>query len=133
LAFGATRGRHRADALPDAAGEWRGGPGFQRHGRGHEWRLCASLKRRVQDDSAQFWTSEKTGAKYPVGWRIEVPRERLQLTIKPVLENQELALMPLTYWEGAIEITGTRDGKPIKGRGYLELTGYAGPLRELQR
>jgi predicted secreted hydrolase len=41
--------------------------------------------------------------------------------------------MPLAYWEGAVEIEGTRDGGAIKGRGYLELTGYAGPLRELQR
>lgn len=81
----------------------------------------------------QFWTSDATGARYPVGWRIEVARERLKLTVKPLLENQELALMPLSYWEGAVEITGTRDGRPIKGRGYLELTGYAGPLRELQR
>jgi len=80
-----------------------------------------------------FWESDATVAKYPIAWRIDVARERLQLTVKAALENQELALMPLTYWEGAVEITGTRDGKPIIGRGYLELTGYAGPLRELQR
>jgi predicted secreted hydrolase len=82
---------------------------------------------------AQHWKSGSSGARYPVGWRIEVPGERLELTVRPVLENQELALMPLTYWEGAVEISGTRDGKPVKGHGYLELTGYAGPLRELNR
>ncbi len=81
----------------------------------------------------QFWKSSVSGAKYPVGWQIQVAAERLQVTVRPTVENQELAIMPLTYWEGAVEITGTRDGKPIKGRGYLELTGYAGPLRELQR
>ena len=81
----------------------------------------------------QFWQSRVSAARYPVGWRIEVPGERLEITVTPVLENQELAMMPLTYWEGAVEIKGTRDGKPINGRGYLELTGYAGPLRELQR
>ncbi len=32
-----------------------------------------------------------------------------------------------------MEIEGTSAGKPIKGRGYLELTRYAGALRELQR
>ena len=84
-------------------------------------------------EPTEFWKSDASGAGYPVGWRIEVPRERLQLTVKPALENQELALTPLIYWEGAVEITGTRDGKPIRGRGYLELTGYAGALRELQR
>ena len=80
-----------------------------------------------------LWNSRKTAAKYPVGWRIEVPGEALQLSVKPAVENQELALMPLTYWEGAVEITGTRAGQPVRGRGYLELTGYSGPLRELQR
>jgi len=30
----------------------------------------------------------------------------------------------LTYWEGAIKATGTAQGKPIHGQGYMELTGY---------
>jgi predicted secreted hydrolase len=81
----------------------------------------------------QFWNSRATAAKYPVGWRIEVPGEAIELTVKPVVADQELALKPLTYWEGAVEITGTRAGKSVRGRGYLELTGYAGALRELQR
>ena len=42
-----------------------------------------------------------------------------------MLDNQELALNQLTYWEGAIEVAGTRAGTPLSGRGYLELTGYA--------
>jgi predicted secreted hydrolase len=31
----------------------------------------------------------------------------------------------ITYWEGAVETTGTAEGKPIRGQGYMELTGYA--------
>lgn len=81
----------------------------------------------------EFWKSEKTGANYPIGWRVELPARGLQLTVSAVLKNQELALMPLAYWEGAVEVRGTREGAAINGRGYLELTGYAGPLRELQR
>ncbi len=77
------------------------------------------------------WKSEKSGATYPIGWEVEVGD--LKLLVQPMLENQELALLPLAYWEGAVEVSGTRGGRPIKGRGYLELTGYAGPLRELQR
>ncbi len=80
-----------------------------------------------------FWTSAKTGAKYPIGWRIELPEKGLQFEVRASLENQELALLPLAYWEGAVEIKGTRNGEAFAGRGYLELTGYAGPLRELQR
>ena len=33
----------------------------------------------------------------------------------------------VTYWEGTIDVRGTRDGTPVTGRGYLEMTGYAGP------
>jgi predicted secreted hydrolase len=80
-----------------------------------------------------FWKSGKTTARYPIGWRIEIPERQIALDVRAVLANQELALLPLAYWEGAVDISGTREGKPLKGRGYLELTGYAGPLRELQR
>ncbi|MGI8438027.1 MAG: lipocalin-like domain-containing protein [Chthoniobacterales bacterium] len=80
-----------------------------------------------------FWKSEKTGAKYPIAWRVDITPMNLHFEVRAALENQELALLPLAYWEGAITIEGTRAGKPTKGRGYLELTGYAGPLQELQR
>jgi predicted secreted hydrolase len=39
----------------------------------------------------------------------------------------------LIYWEGAVDVVGTGAGKPLAGRGYLELTGYAAPLKELNR
>jgi predicted secreted hydrolase len=80
-----------------------------------------------------WWTSNATKARYPIGWQVDLPEMKLRFTVRAVLENQELALLPLAYWEGAVDIVGTRDGKATKGRGYLELTGYAGPLRELQR
>ena len=78
----------------------------------------------------KFWQSDKTTAKYPIGWRIAVPKEQLAFTLDPVMPNQELSLEPLIYWEVAFDLEGTRDGKPTRGRGYLELTGYAGPLAE---
>jgi len=31
----------------------------------------------------------------------------------------------VTYWEGAIVVNGAASGKPMKGWGYMELTGYA--------
>jgi predicted secreted hydrolase len=37
----------------------------------------------------------------------------------------------VNYWEGAVEVGGTREGRPIRGRGYLEMTGYSGrPISE---
>jgi predicted secreted hydrolase len=44
------------------------------------------------------------------------------------MKEQELALKPIAYWEGMIDASGARAGKPLRGRGYMELTGYAGAL-----
>ena len=81
----------------------------------------------------EFWKSEASGANYPIGWRIELPGSAMQIMVRPALRNQELALTPLAYWEGAVEVKGTRVGRPVTCRVYLELTGYAVPLLELQR
>ena len=80
-----------------------------------------------------LWKSKASGAQYPIGWRIELPSQHVEFTIKAALDDQELSLGAITYWEGAIDANGTRDEKPMKGRGYLELTGYAGTLGELRR
>jgi predicted secreted hydrolase len=65
-----------------------------------------------------------SGAVYPRSWQVRVPCEGLELTVRPVLANQELAVS-FRYWEGAVDAAGTRRGRPIAGRGYLEMTGYA--------
>ena len=80
-----------------------------------------------------FWKSEETKANYPIGWRVRIGKEDLDFTIKPLLENQELVFGPLIYWEGAFDLEGMRAGRPTRGHGYLELTGYAGPLQGLNR
>ena len=73
-----------------------------------------------------YWKSGRSGAKYPIGWRVDLPERDIHFTVRAAVENQELSFPPLVYWEGAIEVTGTRAGQSITGRGYLELTGYAG-------
>jgi predicted secreted hydrolase len=80
-----------------------------------------------------FWHSNVTKADYPVDWQIIVPKLQLIFRLQPVLANQELAFKPLTYWEGAFDLSGTRQRQKIRGHGYLELTGYAAPLQELNR
>ena len=76
---------------------------------------------------AAWWTSPKTGAKYPVRWKIVVPSIQLDLDCAAAFDAQELPGEDDTspaYWEGAVAYTGTR-----RGVGYLELTGYAKPMR----
>lgn len=72
------------------------------------------------------WRSSRTGAVYPSGWRVRVPSARLDLTLVPVLRDQELANTAggVSYWEGAVDVSDTGTGRPL-GRGYVELTGYA--------
>lgn len=57
-----------------------------------------------------------------------MPSLGIDFAVTTPLERQELISKPVAYWEGVIDIAGTRDGKPAKGHGYLELTGYSGPL-----
>jgi predicted secreted hydrolase len=70
------------------------------------------------------WRSPRSGARYPAQWRVRIPAEELDLEIRPALADQELDVS-FRYWEGAVEIAGSRRGLPIRGRGYVELTGYA--------
>src|SRR5215831_15721375 len=65
-----------------------------------------------------------SGDRYPSGWRIRVPALSLDLTVRPVLADQELQTSP-RYWEGAVDVSGERAGTSLGGRGYVELVGYA--------
>lgn len=73
------------------------------------------------------WTSPKTGATYPAGWRIDVPSEALSIGLTPTVADQELdtrATTGVVYWEGSQRVTATRAGRPLGGEAYVELTGY---------
>jgi len=69
------------------------------------------------------WKSPKGGV-YPSRWTVSVPGQGLRLDITPVIADQEL-FTTVRYWEGAVDVAGERSGKPVSGRGYVELTGYA--------
>jgi len=75
------------------------------------------------------WKSLASGAVYPHGWKVRVPSRGVDLTVTPLLDDQELrsrTMGGVIYWEGAVRIAGTRRGAPVSGKGYVELTGYAG-------
>ena len=72
----------------------------------------------------EYWNSPETGARYPVKWRITVPRLKIALECEAAIPGQELVSRENTYWEGAVRYSGSG-----RGAGYLEMTGYAKPLR----
>ena len=73
----------------------------------------------------RHWSSPRNGARYPVQMEIRCGAQRIETL--PVQDAQEISAhrpLPVSYWEGLVAIRGT-----LKGRGYLELTGYAGALK----
>ena len=80
----------------------------------------------------RVWRSKESGGDYPVEWILRIPKLDLELEVAAALDGQELVLRPISYWEGSVRAKGTRGGKEIRGRGYLEMTGYAGGLVGLQ-
>ena len=79
------------------------------------------------------WQSRNTGALYPIGWQVSIPSQQLDVTLQARLDNQELVLPAISYWEGAVQASGRRAGREIHGVGYMELTGYAAALKGLQQ
>jgi predicted secreted hydrolase len=101
---------------------WAGGSYRERDGTRR-----AFTPQEVEFAPTRTWRSPRTGASYPVAWRVAIPG--VTLTIEPLMDDQEhdtRASVGTVYWEGAV--TATRDGKAV-GRGYLELTGYWRPMK----
>jgi predicted secreted hydrolase len=71
-----------------------------------------------------------SGARYPLEWTVVIPSQQIALETSTPLDAQELATLGagIAYWEGMIEVRGTTRGRPVSGRGYLEMTGYKGSL-----
>lgn len=78
------------------------------------------------------WKSPKSGATYPVAWRVELPAYGIRLTVRALMAGQELVTTGSTniiYWEGACVVSGSFGGTPVRGDAYVELTGYDKPFR----
>jgi len=77
-------------------------------------------------EASGAWKSPRNDARYPNAWRIQVPAYDLDLNLAPRIADCEIGSESNTgviYWEGPVRITGTQTG-----RGYAELTGYAGSM-----
>ena len=72
----------------------------------------------------RLWPSPRSGGLYPVELEVRIGDRTLRT--RPLLDDQELATswpLPVVYWEGLVRVEGG-----FSGRGYLEMTGYAGKL-----
>jgi predicted secreted hydrolase len=70
------------------------------------------------------WTSPHTGITYANQFGLSVPSRGMNLTLTPQLADQEvtntLGVLP-PYWEGAVKVSGTVNGRPVSGVGYVEM------------
>ncbi len=86
-----------------------------------------TVRRLARDDVAidvgETWQSPRDGTRYPGRWRLRVPNEQLDLDVRPILADQELDLS-FRYWEGAVDARAADGDGGVRGRGYVELTGY---------
>ncbi|MDA1315620.1 MAG: carotenoid 1,2-hydratase [Acidobacteria bacterium] len=86
---------------------------------------------RMTPIEGSHWKSPATGGLYPLKWQVEIPDLEIRLDCATDLEDQEVVsrkqLGP-SYWEGAMNFKGHREGRPISATGYLEMTGYDKPL-----
>jgi predicted secreted hydrolase len=85
-----------------------------------------------QIEPIEWWTSPVTKGRYPVVWKIVIPKLDLRLTVRARFSEQELAEDPFSYWEGSVGVEGVRNARVVAGRGYLEMTGYAGQIVGMQ-
>ena len=100
---------------------------------GGSHRAAGAATRNFAPDEVHFkpgrrWTSAASRAVYPVQWTIQTPVGRH--SVEALLDAQELDSRASTgafYWEGLSALLDAR-GQRI-GLGYLEMTGYAAPLR----
>ena len=64
---------------------------------------------------------------YPLGWRIEVPNQGIDVVVTPFFAEQEIIVPEVAgklvvgdrYWEGAAAVDGS-----VQGRAYVELNGF---------
>lgn len=109
---------------PDGSSLWAGG----------SWRAPGQAariftEREVVFTPQRWWTSPATGARYPVEWCVTTPVG--SWLVQALLDAQELDSRASTgtiYWEGLCDLREA-GSNALRGRGYLEMTGYAQRLK----
>jgi predicted secreted hydrolase len=105
----------------DGTADWRNGTLVEKDG---SVRLLAAEEWTAEATGS--WRSGRTGATYPSGWRVRVPRAGVDVTVEPEVreaENVSRLVPGIGYWEGPVRVRAANG--TAAGEGYAELTGYA--------
>ncbi len=78
-------------------------------------------------ETGDTWRSPRTGAVYPIGFRVGLPG-RGSLTLKASVPHQEMVVFPANLWAGTMEVTGAFDGERVGGNAFVEVVGIDEPF-----
>lgn len=74
----------------------------------------------------EHWTSTRTFLDYPTRWRLVIPEAAIELEARAAFAQQEFMtfIARSAFWEGRVDVSGTRDGRPVSGRGFVERANF---------
>ncbi len=72
------------------------------------------------------WRSTRTFNTYPTRWRLSSAEAGIDITLEADFDDQEVVTLisKPAFWEGRVRATGTRRGEAVRGRGFIERSGY---------
>ena len=76
----------------------------------------------IELTASDSWTSPTTGAVYPMGWHLAIASPAISVDLDPVLRYAEFgdsSYAPAAYWEGAVTVTGQKEGQAVSGVGFV--------------
>ena len=100
----------KKDGSPDPASS---GTLIEPDGSAHHLEL-----KEISLETLDTWKSPHSHGVYPSRWRLSVPAGNITLDVAPLIADQELnttGSVSVTYWEGAVGVTGKSNGKPVTG------------------
>ncbi|HNP75247.1 MAG TPA: lipocalin-like domain-containing protein [bacterium] len=79
----------------------------------------------------EIFRSKLTKAEYPLSWLIEIPSQKISLKVKALIKEQEMVFGTINYWEGPLAVSGSINGRRVRGQGFAELVGYPSQYNNL--
>lgn len=107
----------------DSKGDYLSGTYVDAAGKAH-----ALTRDDIQLTPLDYWLSPQSKGKYPISWKVAIPKYLVELSVKAEFPAQELDTRKSTqvvYWEGSVQVRGQAEERKIESHGYLEMTGYA--------
>ena len=78
----------------------------------------------IELEPFDYWTSARTGARYPTHWRLRIPDRDIELDLIPDWIDQE-GIVWSPFWAGPVRLGGR--SSTVSGDGLMQLNGYGEP------